>query len=137
MEEFPSHRPGPAELSEKNELTRQVRAAIQDLPSEQREVTALFYIGDYTQNETAAFLDLPLQTVKSRLYLARKKLKERMMHMVEDAFTNQPLPEDFTRQTVEKAIQRARELNSKHQYYEAETLLRQNLPYAPQHPEML
>lgn len=45
----------------------------------------LFYIQDFTQQEISDFLEVPVTTVNARLHEARKKLKERMLHMVEDA----------------------------------------------------
>ena len=47
-------------------------------------VTALFYIGDYSQNEIADFLELPVTTIKKRLFDARKKLREGMEDMVSE-----------------------------------------------------
>lgn len=61
-----------------------VQAAIQTLAEHERMVTTLFYIGDYSQNEIATFLEVPVTTVKKRLFDARKKLRERMLEMVRD-----------------------------------------------------
>lgn len=65
---------------------RQIRiyAAIRALPEHERMVTALFYIGDYSQNEIAAFLEAPLTTIKKRLFSARQKLREGMVDMVRE-----------------------------------------------------
>src|SRR5262249_34397611 len=46
--------------------------------------TALFYVGDYSQNDVAAFLEVPVTTVKKRLYDARQKLRERMLDVVRE-----------------------------------------------------
>ncbi len=58
------------------QLERQIRvyAAIQALPEHERMVVALFYVGDYSQNEISDFLEVPITTVKKRLFDARKKL---------------------------------------------------------------
>lgn len=68
------------------QIERQIRvyAAVQALPEHERMVTALFYISDYSQNEIAAFLELPLTTIKKRLFSARQKLREGMVDMVRD-----------------------------------------------------
>lgn len=65
---------------------RQIRiyAAIRALPEHERMVTALFYISDYSQNEISAFLEVPVTTVKKRLFCARQKLREGMVDMVRD-----------------------------------------------------
>lgn len=61
-----------------------VHAAIQLLPEKQRLVTLLFYVEGYSQKEIAAFLEIPITSVKKRLVNARKNLKERMSHMVSE-----------------------------------------------------
>jgi uncharacterized protein len=67
---------------EQLETQMAVQVAIQTLPEHERMVTALFYISDYSQNEIATFLEVPVTTVKKRLFEARKKLRERMLEMV-------------------------------------------------------
>src|SRR5712692_2486366 len=62
----------------------EVLRAIRDLPEHERMVTALFYVGDYSQNEIAAFLEVPLTTVKKRLFAARQKLRDRLQEGVLD-----------------------------------------------------
>lgn len=74
---------------ESKERRARVLAAIQALPEHERMVTALFYIGDYAQNEIAAFLEVPVTTVKKRLFSAREKLRERMLDMVRDTLHEQ------------------------------------------------
>ena len=53
-----------------------VRAAVADLPAEQREVLALAFWGGYSQSEIAARTNTPLGTVKSRVRLGMGKLRE-------------------------------------------------------------
>ena len=48
------------------------------LPEDQRAALLLHYMNDFRQREIADFLQIPLGTVKSRLYHARKTLKQRM-----------------------------------------------------------
>jgi RNA polymerase sigma factor (sigma-70 family) len=76
--------PGPAEMAERRELQEAVRQGIRSLPRGEREVTMLFYIGDYSQQEIATFIGLSVITVKKRLAAARRRLKERMVAMVQD-----------------------------------------------------
>jgi RNA polymerase sigma-70 factor (ECF subfamily) len=51
-----------------------VRAALADLPSEQRRTVELAYYGGYTQSEIAELMKVPLSTVKGRMRLALEKL---------------------------------------------------------------
>ncbi|HVO41750.1 MAG TPA: sigma-70 family RNA polymerase sigma factor [Aggregatilineales bacterium] len=50
--------------------------ALRRLPDHQREVVILRYYQDLSLAEIASALDIPLGTVKSRLCLALKRLKE-------------------------------------------------------------
>ena len=69
---------------EQDELTEQVGAAIRALPDHERQVTTLFYIGGYSQQEIADFLGLQVTTVGKRLFSARRRLKVRLIGMFED-----------------------------------------------------
>ena len=56
-----------------------VQSAIGALPPQQRLAIALFYVEGYSQQEIAAFLEVPVSTVKKRLFDARHNLKERIV----------------------------------------------------------
>ncbi len=79
----------PARLAEQREGESAVRAAIAALPEHERLATALYYVADYSQAEIADFLGVPVTTVKKRLFAARRRLKERMLTMVEDTLHQQ------------------------------------------------
>ncbi|MBK5308163.1 MAG: sigma-70 family RNA polymerase sigma factor [Frankiaceae bacterium] len=53
-----------------------VRAAMQLLPDAQREALVLAYFGGYTQREIAGITDTPLGTVKTRMLMGMRRLKE-------------------------------------------------------------
>lgn len=57
---------------------RQLRDAILHLPSDYRSVIVLHYIEGYGVREIAEMLDLPVGTVKSKLYRAREILKREL-----------------------------------------------------------
>ena len=85
---------GPVQMAEQRELQETVLAAIRALPEHQRTATTLFYINGYSVGDIAEFLEAPEGTVKRRLHDARKRLKERMMTMVEDTLkSHRPGPE--------------------------------------------
>jgi len=54
----------------------QVREALRALPPEQLKVLELTYFSGYTHTEIAKLLDLPLGTVKGRMRLGLKKIRE-------------------------------------------------------------
>jgi RNA polymerase sigma factor (sigma-70 family) len=57
------------------EERKAVRAALEKLPGEQRQVIELMYFGGLSQSKIAARLDLPLGTVKSRTLLGMRRLR--------------------------------------------------------------
>ena len=93
--------PGPGRAAEEREMKDRVLDAVHSLPPPQREVTTLFYMHGYSQNEIADFLEVPVNTVKTRLHASRKRLKERMLEMVKEAFDEHQLPGDFAGKITE------------------------------------
>lgn len=57
------------------EERKAVRAALEELPAEQRQVIELMYFEGLSQSKVAARLDLPLGTVKSRTLLGMRRLR--------------------------------------------------------------
>ena len=55
--------------------TGDIRKALADLPSGQREVLQLRFVDDLSLQEVADVLDIPLGTVKSRLHLGIARLR--------------------------------------------------------------
>ena len=91
--------PGPPERAQRDETREQVMHAIGRLPPDQREVTLLFYISGYTQHDVAEFLDVPVHTVKNRLYAARAQLKQRMLPMIKNTL-HDAAPDDRFNQRI-------------------------------------
>ena len=60
----------------RNAQREQVREALKTLPSEQLTILELAYFSGYTHVQIAELLDLPLGTVKSRMRLGLKKIKD-------------------------------------------------------------
>ena len=68
----------PAAISETRELQEVVQAAIMRLPPPERAATRLYYLLGYSQAEIATQLGLPVATVKQRIAVARRRLRERL-----------------------------------------------------------
>ncbi len=80
-----SHQPTQADAVEEREMNDKILAAVDSLPEREREATMLYYISGYSQDEIAAFLDVPVSTIKKRLYSARNRLREMLIDMVESS----------------------------------------------------
>ena len=65
---------GPEEEAVAAQEWMAVRAALAELPDEQREAVLLAYFGGFTQVEIAEMAGVPLSTVKGRMRLAMDKL---------------------------------------------------------------
>ena len=68
----------PARVTEGREKTTAVRRAVNSLPMELRQVIVMKEFEELTFREIADALDLPLSTVKSRLYTALRQLQMRL-----------------------------------------------------------
>ena len=87
--------PTPLEAVERNERRELVQQAIGQLPKAQRETLSLFYLGGHSIKEIAALREAPEGTIKRRLHDARQRLKEDMLHMVEEVLQKEGPKEDF------------------------------------------
>ena len=76
--QFASTHGSPATATEAGQRAVAVRRAVAALPQELREVVVLKEFEDMTFQEIAEALDVPLSTVKSRLYTALKQLRMRL-----------------------------------------------------------
>jgi RNA polymerase sigma-70 factor (ECF subfamily) len=68
----------PARTTEQGERMKLVRQAVGALPVDLREVVVMKEFEEMTFQEISETLDLPLSTVKSRLYTALKQLKMKL-----------------------------------------------------------
>lgn len=70
--------PGPETLSEHTTLTERVRQAVERLPARQREVFVLHHYQHLQYAEIGEILELPVGTVKSRMFHASRFLAEQL-----------------------------------------------------------
>jgi RNA polymerase sigma-70 factor (ECF subfamily) len=68
----------PLYRAEARQISETVRRAINSLPPELRQVVVMKEFEELTFLEIAEILELPLSTVKSRLYVALKQLRRRL-----------------------------------------------------------
>jgi RNA polymerase sigma-70 factor, ECF subfamily len=62
----------------RNDDARFVRAAMDTLPPDQRRVVELAYFSGYTHTEIAEVIEVPLGTVKGRMRLGLRKLRDEL-----------------------------------------------------------
>ncbi|HEY6794686.1 MAG TPA: sigma-70 family RNA polymerase sigma factor [Kineosporiaceae bacterium] len=62
--------------------TWQVRAALAELPPEERDVLRMSHFEELTHREIAEALDVPVGTVKSRSHRAHRRLAGRLAHLL-------------------------------------------------------
>jgi RNA polymerase sigma-70 factor (ECF subfamily) len=83
----PAGAPDPGRDLERGEEAGQVRAAVNGLPAEQRDLIRLAFFDGLTHTEIARRLGLPLGTVKTRIRLGMNRLRDRMARPAEVAKT--------------------------------------------------
>jgi len=88
-------------------LRDDVAAALETLPEAQRAVILLHYMNDFRQREIAAFLEIPVGTVKSRLHHARRLLRERMTEL-NGVSAQRPSRDDQFREKVMRLFEAAK-----------------------------
>jgi RNA polymerase sigma-70 factor, ECF subfamily len=68
----------PLRTTEQNERIKLVRQAVLSLPEELRQIVAMKEFEEMTFQQISEVLELPLSTVKSRLYTALKQLRRKL-----------------------------------------------------------
>ena len=77
--ELPDGKPSALEALQSRELDASIRAAIDSLPWEYRELILLRHYGELAYEEIAEVKAMPLGTVKNKLFRARQLLKQRLL----------------------------------------------------------
>jgi len=75
----------PARVTEGTQVTNAVRRAVNSLPVELRQIVVMKEFEELTFREISDALDLPLSTVKSRLYTALKQLQMKLQKFGSEA----------------------------------------------------
>ena len=71
-----SDAPSPEQLSERAELRAEIEDVIQQLPASYRELLLLRHAHDLSYDEIAEVTNLPLGTVKNRIFRAREAMRQ-------------------------------------------------------------
>jgi RNA polymerase sigma factor (sigma-70 family) len=76
--------PDPLQATGEEDRKGEVLEAVRQLPEHERSVMTLFYIGGYSMDEVATFLEVPVSTVKGRLHSARERIRTMLLDTVAD-----------------------------------------------------
>jgi RNA polymerase sigma factor (sigma-70 family) len=91
------------------ERKAEVFDAVRQLPEHERSAMTLFYIGGYSMEEVATFLEVPVSTVKGRLHSARDRLRTMLLDTVaDDLRTRRPSRNESFATTVVELLKAAR-----------------------------
>jgi RNA polymerase sigma-70 factor, ECF subfamily len=71
-----------------NDDSQQIQQAVSALPIPQRVVVVLYYLNDLSLQEISEILDVPVGTVKSRLYYGREALKKQLITSQNDRLSD-------------------------------------------------
>jgi RNA polymerase sigma-70 factor, ECF subfamily len=97
---IPDQRMRPDEEQEDKETYEIVHRALTSLSEVNRETAILFYINGFSQVDISEILNIPLGTVKRRLYDSRKLLQKEVIKMVGNVFEKNKLEWKFTQDVV-------------------------------------
>lgn len=76
--DLPSAAPGPMEAAQDRTVEQLTQRVFQHLSAEHREVLYLAFYEDVPYEEIAVLLEVPRNTVKTRVYYAKQKLREHL-----------------------------------------------------------
>lgn len=85
-QEYPAENPDIGQMSQENteeqvlkkEMANEIQALIRGLPDKQRIVMNMYYSAEMSAKEIAQILHISKETVKSRLRLAKKKIRKKL-----------------------------------------------------------
>ena len=81
----PTTNPTPEEYAGSDGIHHAVRCALAALPADQRAAIELTFMHGYSCEEVAAILGCPIGTVKSRMFLARARLRPLLARLHEES----------------------------------------------------
>jgi RNA polymerase sigma-70 factor (ECF subfamily) len=67
---------GPEGIADRNSVRQNIQRALEDLSPEHREVVELTFFQGLTYQEIAEIMQCPINTVKTRMFHAKKRLQE-------------------------------------------------------------
>ena len=78
LEGLPDAADGPEALAERSQLIERLSSQISELSTELQQILMLVAVDGLSYDEAAVMLEIPVGTVRSRLFRAREQIKERL-----------------------------------------------------------
>ncbi|MEO5956717.1 MAG: sigma-70 family RNA polymerase sigma factor [Nitrospiraceae bacterium] len=82
--ELPNAQESPAESVNRKQVTSLTQLALQTLSQEHQEVLRLVFYEELPYEEIAELLSIPTNTVKTRVYYAKQRLKHQLRQLAQD-----------------------------------------------------
>lgn len=99
-----SPEPSPHDAVEARETRESLRQAIARLSDAEQQIVLLYYMGDQSHAGIAAFLGVNANTIKTRLYSARRRLRRYMEHIEKDLNAARPSGDAAFAERVQRLI---------------------------------
>ena len=81
-----------------------VQDLLEKLPESERTVVTLHYLGEMKVKEIGKFLGVSMNTIKSRLHRARKRLQDEQELLVQEVLGGVQLPANFVDNIMERVV---------------------------------
>ena len=81
-----------------------VKKLLEKLPENERTVMVLHYLGEMTMKEIGKFLGVSVETIKTRLYRARKRLQEEEELLVQEVFGGVQISSSIKQNIMRKVV---------------------------------
>lgn len=79
--ELPNEQEGPAESLNRKQVTSLTQQALRTLSREHQEILRLVFYEEMPYEEIAVLLSIPTNTVKTRVYYAKQRLKHQLLQL--------------------------------------------------------
>ena len=81
-----------------------VKKLLDKLPEGERTVMVLYYLGEMTTKEIGAFLDVSVETIRTRLHRARKRLREEEALLVQEVLGGVQIASSIKQNIMRKIV---------------------------------
>ena len=81
-----------------------VKKLLEKLPESERTMVTLHYLGEMTMKEISRSLGVPVETVKVRLYRARKRLREEEELLIQEVLGGVQIPSSLKQNIMQKVV---------------------------------